>query len=206
MVCYCVRQRSIYRCFRVYRVVSQYGIALGYEDLNDHDELRHDPLMAVLYDQHDPTGQQRLHARDRGKALVGKSTLNRLELTPTEANAQSRYQKIVAHLEAMDDLFVESCDKPPREIVLDIDATDDLIHGEQEGRHFSRYYGNYCYLPLYIFCGDELLGRRLQCASQDAAANSLAEISRIVLRLRHHWPEVNILVRGDGGFCRDELV
>lgn len=187
-----------------------YGIALGYEDLNDHDELRHDPLMAVLCDRNDPTGQQRLQAQDRGKALAGKSTLNRLELTPADANVQSRYQKIVAHPEAMDDLlvdlFVESHDKPPREVVLDIDATDDLIHGEQEGRHFSRYYGNYCYLPLYIFCGDELLGCRLQCASQDAAANSLAEISRIVLRLRHYWPAVNILVRGDSGFCRDDLM
>ena len=186
-----------------------YGLALGYEDLNDHDELRHDPLMAVLCDHADPLGQ-RLNERDRGKALAGKSTLNRLELTPSEATADSRYQKIVADHAAIDallvDLFLDTHRQPPRKITLDIDATDDTIHGMQEGRHFNRYYDSYCYLPLYIFCGDELLSCRLQSASQDAATHSLEDLSRIIIQIRQRWPQVKILVRGDGGFCRDDLM
>lgn len=187
-----------------------YGLALGYEDLNDHDELRHDPLLATLCDHSDPEGKQRLHKRDRGKALAGKSTLNRLELTPSHANAQSRYQKIVADHAAMDtllvDLFLESRKKAPKRLILDMDATDDKIHGDQEGRHFNKYYDSYCYLPLYIFCGDELLCSRLQTAKEDAAINSVEEISRLVTQIRQRWPRVKILVRGDGGFCRDDLM
>ena len=187
-----------------------YGLALGYEDLNDHDELRHDPLLAVLCDHSDPEGKQRLHQRDRGKALAGKSTLNRLELTPSNANALSRYQKIVADHAAIGallvDLFLESRKKAPKRLILDMDATDDKIHGEQEGRHFNKYYDSYCYLPLYIFCGDELLCSRLQTAKEDAAINSVEEISRLVIRIRQRWPRTKILVRGDGGFCRDDLM
>ncbi|MGB1258375.1 MAG: IS1380 family transposase [Thiolinea sp.] len=187
-----------------------YGLALGYEDLNDHDELRHDPLLAVLCDHSDPEGKQRRHEHDRGKALAGKSTLNRLELTPSTANAQSRYQKIVADHSAIGtllvDLFLESRKKAPKRLILDMDATDDKIHGEQEGRHFNKYYDSYCYIPLYIFCGDELLCSRLQTAKEDAAINSVEEISRLVSQIRQRWPRTKILVRGDGGFCRDDLM
>jgi len=133
------------------------GLALGYEDLNDHDALRQDPLLALLSDVADPSGQDRRRAQDKGCALAGKSTLNRLELTPLDADATSRYKKIVAHAEAMDellvDLFLEAHAAPPAEIILDVDATDDPLHGYQEGRFFHGYYRSYCYLPLYIFCG-----------------------------------------------------
>jgi len=129
-----------------------YAIALGYEDLNDHDTLRQDELLALLSDKRDPTGADRLREPDKGKALAGKSTLNRLELTPGGANEKSRYKKIVAHPEAMDallvDRFRESYSSPPEEIVIDADATDDPLHGHQEGHFFHGYYGHYCYLPL----------------------------------------------------------
>ena len=187
-----------------------YGLALGYEDLNDHDELRHDPLLAVLCERSDPEGKHRSRERDRGKALAGKSTLNRLELTPSDATAQSRYQKIVANHAAIDallvDLFLESRRKAPKRLILDVDATDDKLHGTQEGRHFNKYYDSYCYLPLYIFCGNELLCARLQTAKQDAAVNIVAEMSFLVARIRQRWPQVKILVRGDGGFCRDDFM
>lgn len=187
-----------------------YGIALGYEDLNDHDTLRYDPLLAVLCDVADPEGQQRRQVRDRGKALAGKSTLNRLELTPETADSSSRYQKIVADHGAMDtlmaDLFLEAYRKPPKRITLDIDATDDTVHGTQEGRYFSAYYDSYCYLPLYIFCGHDLLCARLQTADEDPAAHIVGHISRLVKQIRKRWPKTRILVRGDGGFCRNDLM
>ena len=186
------------------------GIALGYEDLNDHDELRHDALLAVLSDKPDPTGADRNRAEDKGKALAGKSTLNRLELTPTDADQNSRYKKIVADPEAMDhlliDFFVESYATPPVEIVLDVDATDDPLYGHQEGRFFQGYYGHYCYLPLYIFCGEQLLCARLRPSDQDGAAGTEDELARIVPRIRAVWPEVKIIVRGDSGFCRDSIL
>jgi DDE family transposase len=119
-----------------------YGIALGYEDLNDHDTLRYDALLGLLADKEDPSGAGRRRAEDRGKALAGKSTLNRLELTPKEAGKEDRYKKIVAQTEAMDrllvEVFVESHAVPPKEIVIDVDATDDPLHGDQEGRHRRR--------------------------------------------------------------------
>lgn len=187
-----------------------FGLALGYEDLNDHDTLRHDPLLAVLCDVNDPEGQQRRHERDRGKALAGKSTLNRLELTPDKADESSRYHKIVADHEQLDDLmvdlFLEAHPKAPKRITLDVDATDDTVHGLQEGRYFSKYYDSYCYLPLYIFCGDDLLCARLQTADKDPAVNIVGEVSRLVRRIRERWPTVTILIRGDGGFCRDDLM
>ena len=134
-----------------------FGIALGYEDLNDHDELRHDPLLAVLVGKTDPTGADRVRRRDKGKALAGKSTLNRLELTPVGADPGSRYKKIVAQGESIERFFVDAFlaahDEPPEEIVLDFDATDDPLHGHQLGRFFHGYYKTYCYLPLYVFCG-----------------------------------------------------
>ena len=186
------------------------GIALGYEDLNDHDVLRHDALLAVLSDKPDPTGADRNRIEDKGKALAGKSTLNRLELTPTDADQHSRYKKIAADPEAMDnlliDIFVESFETPPAEIVLDVDATDDPLYGHQEGRFFQGYYGHYCYLPLYIFCGEQLLCARLRPSNQDGAAGTEDELARIVPRIRAVWPNVKIIVRGDSGFCRDSIL
>jgi hypothetical protein len=186
------------------------GLALGYEDLNDHDSLRQDPLLAVLSDVADPMGQDRRREQDKGCALAGKSTLNRLELTPLDADSSSRYKKIVADAAAMDallvDVFVEAYDEPPEEIIVDVDATDDPLHGHQEGRFFHGYYRNYCYLPLYIFCGEHLLCARLRTADQDGAAGTVDELARIVGQLRHHWPRTRIIVRADSGFCRDNLM
>jgi hypothetical protein len=196
----------------VFELVSQrvYALALGYEDLNDHDDLRHDPLLAVLVGKTDPGGEDRLQPRDRGKALAGKSTLNRLELTPVGANADSRYKKIVAHQRPIEDLFVDvflaAHEQAPPQIILDLDATDDPVHGHQLGRFFQGYYGHYCFLPLYIFAGDHLLASKLRPADIDAASGSIAELERIVTQIRARWPQVRIIVRGDSGFCRDNLM
>ncbi len=187
-----------------------YGLALGYEDLNDHDTLRLDPLLATLVGKADPVGADRLRQRDRGKALAGKSTLNRLELTPPEATADSRYHKIVAHPEAIEQLFVElflqAYRVPPAQIILDLDATDDPLHGHQEGRFFHGYYKEFCYLPLYIFCGEHLLAAKLRTADNDASSGTVTELERIIPQIRAAWPEVRILVRGDSGFCREEIM
>ncbi len=187
-----------------------YALALGYEDLNDHDILRTDPLLATLVGKTDPSGQDRLRPRDQGKPLAGKSTLNRLELTPSDATAAARYKKIVADPDAIDRLFVEvflqAHATPPTDIVLDLDATDDPLHGHQEGRFFHGYYGEYCYLPLYIFCGEHLLCARLRTADHGEAHGALDELVRIITQIRTAWPHVRILVRGDSGFCRDEIM
>jgi hypothetical protein len=197
----------------VAELVSQriYGLALGYEDLNDHDELRSDPLLAVLVGKKEPEGQDRLRAQDKGKALAGKSTLNRLELTPADpTTAEQRYKKIIMKAEAIDrlfvDVFLQAHKTPPAEMVLDVDATDDPLHGNQEGRFFHGYYMNYCYLPLYIFCGEHLLCSRLRPSNIDASAGTVEELQRIVAQIRAEWPEVKITVRGDSGFCRDEIM
>ena len=178
-----------------------YGLALGYEDLNDHERLRRDPLLAVLSGKTEPDQEP----------LAGKSTLNRLELTRPRADAaQRRYQKILFDPESADrllvDLFVEAHAKSPHEIILDLDATDDPLHGQQEGRFFHGYYGHYCYLPLYIFCGDHLLCARLRTANTDGGAGAVGEVERIAGQLRRHWPEVKIILRADSGFCREELM
>jgi hypothetical protein len=187
-----------------------YGLALGYEDLNDHDQLRSDPLMAVVAGKRDPEGAGRRKPRDRGKALAGKSTLNRLELTKADAGREDRYAKIVMDPEAIDrllvDVFLEAHREAPEEIVLDLDATDDPLYGKQEGRFFHGYYGHYCYLPLYIFCGEHLLCARLRSSNIDASAGSKEEVERIVTRIRQRWPEVRIILRADSGFCREELM
>jgi len=187
-----------------------YALALGYEDLNDHDQLRNDPLLAVLAGKDDPTGTDRARARDKGKALAGKSTLNRLELTPIRATRKSRYKKIAFNRKKADDFFVDvfirSYDTAPPRIILDLDATDAILHGHQSGRFFHGYYGNYCYLPLYIFCGEHLLCARLRPSDIDASTGSLKEIERIVRQIRAHWPNVQIIVRADSGFCRDALM
>lgn len=173
-----------------------YGIALGYEDINDHDQLRKDSMLSLL------TGKRRNEI-----PLAGKSTLNRLELGGDQA---TRYKKITWDTGAMDELmtsiFVESYGEPPRQIVLDLDATDVPLHGHQEQRFFHGYYDHYCYLPLYIFCGEHLLCARLRASNQDAAAGSANEVEAVVNRIRRSWPEVRIVLRGDSGFCREELM
>jgi Transposase DDE domain group 1 len=186
-----------------------YALALGYEDLNDHDDLRRDPLLATVVGKTDPTGGSRRRRADRGKALAGKSTLNRIELTPVGADRTDRYKKVTCSTKRVDDLFVElflqSHPRPPESIVLDLDATDDPTHGQQLGRFFHGYYKAYCYLPLYIFCGDQLLCARLRPADIDASAGALKQLQRIIGRIRQAWPRVRILIRGDSGFCREPI-
>jgi len=177
-----------------------FGIALGYEDLNDHDDLRHDPVMAVL------AGKLRASRKDCAP-VAGKSTLNRLELSRPEA---TRYHKIsyeAAGIEALFvELFLESFRQAPKEIVLDLDATDDPLHGHQEGRFFHGYYDCYCYLPLYIFCGDQLLAAKLRPSDIDGAAGAVEEVARIVVQIRKRWPAVRIVLRADSGFARETLM
>jgi hypothetical protein len=182
----------------ILEMVSQrvYGLALGYEDINDHEELRKDPLFGVL------AGRE-----EAGRDLAGKSTLNRFELG---TGTSDRYKKITFWKDGIDELlvsvFLESKPEPPAEIVLDIDTTDLPLHGEQEGRFFHGYYDAYCYLPLYVFCGDQVLCARMRESNHDAAHGCLTEIRRIVTQIRAAWPEVKIVLRGDSGFCRDELM
>jgi hypothetical protein len=173
-----------------------YGLALGYEDLNDHEQLRQDPLLHVL------AGKPEMD-----EPLAGKSTLNRLELGDGTAN---RYKKITYWKDAIDallvDVFLEAFDPAPEQIVLDLDTTDVELHGGQEGRFFHGYYDEYCYLPLYIFCGEHILCVRLRQANIDASAGSLHEVERVVRQIRAQWGEVRIILRGDSGFCRGELM
>jgi Transposase DDE domain group 1 len=187
---------------RVTTLVGQrvFGIALGYEDLNDHDELRHDPVMAIL--------AGKLAARRQGCApAAGKSTLNRLELSRPQP---TRYHKISHEPEAIEallvDLFLEAHGRPPKRIILDLDATDDPLHGHQEGRFFHGYYDCYCYLPLYVFCGDQLVAAKLRPSNIDASAGAVEEVERIVAQVRRHWPKVHILLRADSGFAREALM
>ena len=177
-----------------------FGLALGYEDLIDHDALRHDPVMAVL--------AGKLTARRRDCAPVaGKSTLNRLELSRPEP---SRYHKISHDGAAIEglfvDLFLDAHGKAPKQITLDLDATDDPLHGHQEGRFFHGYYDCYCYLPLYVFCGRHLLAAKLRRSNIDGAAGAVEEVARIVGQIRRRWPRVRILLRADSGFCREDLM
>lgn len=198
-------------CFRDYRnpklvehsvkdLISQrvMALALGYEDLNDHDQLRNDPLIATLVEKADPR-----------QALAGKSTLNRLELTP-EGNGEDRYKRIVYDTEAIDrflvDAFLQAYEKAPEQIVLDLDTTDDEIHGGQEGRFFHGYYGSYCYLPLYIFSGEHLLCARLRQSNVGPAEGTVEELERIVTQIREQWPAVKIVIRADSAFSRDDIM
>src|ERR1700724_340727 len=176
------------------------GIALGYEDLIDHDQLRHDPVMAVL-------GGKLEAKRSDCAPLAGKSTLNRLELSRAEP---SRYHKISYGAAAIEgffvDLFLDAHSAPPPQITLDLDATDDPLYGHQEERFFHGYYDNYCYLPLYVFCGRHLPASKLRPANIDASAGSIEEVARIVAQMRGRWTEVRILLRADSGFARDALM
>lgn len=196
--CFQDRRDARFIQHEVAEMISQrvYGIALGYEDVNDHDQLRNDSMLSLL------SGKRRNEI-----PLAGKSTLNRLELGSDQA---SRYKKITWKTDAMDELltniFIEAHGEPPRQIVLDLDATDLPLHGHQEQRFFHGYYDHYCYLPLYIFCGEHLLCARLRPSNQDGAAGSVDEVEAIVSRIRRSWPEVRIILRGDSGFCREELM
>src|SRR5215468_10884634 len=176
-----------------------YALALGYEDLNDHEELRRDPLLVLM------AGKRKLE-----EPLAGKSTLNRLELTPAGSPLENRYHKITYSSEALDallvEIFLESYAKAPRQIVLDLDVTDTPLYGKQEDRFFHGYYNEYCYLPLYIFCGDHLLCARQRASNQDASAGCGEEVERIVKQIRQRWPKVRIILRADSGFCREELM
>jgi hypothetical protein len=200
------------REFTVAELLKQrvFGLCLGYEDLNDHDRLRFDPLLATLVGRRDPTGQDRHHPEDRGAPLAGKSTLNRLELTAVGADADERYKKIVANMRSIEDFLLDACihqqTTTPTRIVLDLDATDDPIHGHQLGRFFHGYYGHYCYLPLYIFWGEHPLCARLRPSDIDASCGSLRYVQRIVQRFREQWPNVALVLRADSGFCRDDLM
>jgi len=173
-----------------------YGLALGYEDINDHEQLRHDPVFGIL------SGRAELE-----QPLAGKSTLNRMELGSGEPD---RYKKITFWKEALDELlvqvFIESHQQAPEQIILDVDSTDLPLHGRQEGRFFHGYYDCYCYLPLYVFCGEHVLCARLRESNHDAAFGSRQEIERIVRQIRTAWPKVKIILRGDSGFCRNELM
>ena len=214
-----------------------FALCMGYEDLNDHETLRDDGILAVLVGKPEvvssgPVPQRPLtrlvvttgtaaQASESADAesstaatdkvrLAGKSTLNRLELTPAGASENSRYQKITASIHDMHnllvDLFLQQHSEPPREIVLDVDATDDPIHGDQLGKFFHGYYGNYCYMPLYVFCGDHPLLALLRPSDIDGAAGATKHLARIVERIRAAWPNVKIIVRADSGFCRDKLL
>lgn len=181
-------------------MVSQrvYALALGYEDLNDHEQLREDPLLMLLAD-----------SADAESPLAGKSTLNRLELAG-EAGQEDRYKKVHYAAHAIDavlvDIFLEAHSEAPAEIVIDLDTTDLPLHGHQEQRFFHGFYYHYCYLPLYIVCGEHLLGVRLRPANIDAGAGALEEIERIVRQIRQAWPQVKIILRADSGFCRESLM
>lgn len=187
-----------------------YGLALGYEDLNDHDRLCRDPLLASLCGKRDVLGENRARAEDQGKALAGKSTLNRLELTPAEANPHARYKKIVARDEAIEDYFIDewvgSLGTECTEVILDLDRTDDPVHGEQEGRFFHGYYDQYCYTPLYIFAGDWPVVAALHTGESEHMDEVLRLLAKIVERARRRRPGLKIVVRGDSGFCRDALM
>ncbi len=177
------------------------GIALGYEDVNDHDTLRFDPVLGLF--------SNKLEAKRKDCAvLAGKSTLNRLEHAPS--SPQDRYHKIGHDGQALEnlfvDLFLEAHARPPKRITLDVDATDDPLHGQQEGRFFHGYYGCYCYMPLYIFCGRHLLAAKLRPSNIDASAGAKEEVERIIARIRRRWPRVKILLRADSGFAREELM
>jgi len=190
-----------------------FAMVLGYADLNDHDRLRFDPLLAAAVGCEDVLGARRRRPEDRGAALAGKSTLNRMELTPVGAQRSARYKKIVAGRAKIErllvDLFLQMHEREqgvPEQIILDLDATDVTLHGDQPGKHFHGYYDSYCYLPLYIYCGEHVLCAKLRPSNIDASRGALGEVQRIVAHIRKHWPDTHIILRADSGFCRDALM
>jgi len=197
--CFIDRRRPLLIEHSIEQMIRQrvYALALGYEDLNDHDLLREDPLLGVMAGKAEPGTN----------LLAGKSTLNRMELG---TGIPSRYKKITFWRDSVDELlvevFLEAHPVAPPQIVLDIDTTDMALHGNQEDKFYHGYYRHYCYLPLYIFCGDHVLCARLRPSSIGPAVGSRKEVERIVRQIRHRWPEVEIILRGDSGFCSDELL
>jgi hypothetical protein len=212
--CFEDRREIGYAEHPVRQLVAQrvYGLCLGYEDLNDHDQLRFDPLFATLCGQSDVLGARRRRDSDVGKSLAGKSTLQRLESAPSVDTDRGRYHRIFHNPEAIEKFFVEhflthyNASRQPGQIVIDLDATDDPIHGNQEGRFFHGYYNSYCYLPLYIFCEGYLLAAKLRRSNIDASLGSDVELERIVTQIRRRWPKTRIIVRGDSGFAREWLM
>ncbi len=209
---------SFAACFKDYRdqnridhsicsLIAQrvYGLIMGYEDLNDHEELRHDLMFALAIGK--ATGSEK-----EPVVLAGKSTLNRIEHCPetVESQAQSRYHRIGHDVEAIEkllvEIFLESYASPARYIVLDLDVTDDLVHGNQEQAFFNTYYGGYCYAPLYIFCGKHLLAAKLRPSNVDPAQGALEELQRVIQQIRSRWHDVHILVRGDSAYSREEIM
>ncbi|MCP4808545.1 MAG: IS1380 family transposase [Proteobacteria bacterium] len=188
-----------------------FGLCLGYEDLNDHDSLRDDALFATAVGKSDPTGEGRKRERDRGHALAGKSTLNRLELTGGTVKRDARYKKVAGRDEDIERFFVEEFidgwgDEVPRRLVLDFDPTDIELHGRQEGRFFHGYYRHYCYLPLLVFCGEALLVARMRKADIDGCAGTVDVLEWLVPQLRARWPHVELVLRADSGFARDAIL
>jgi hypothetical protein len=212
--CFTDRRHRSYCDHDVRQMLAQrvYGICLGYEDLNDHDQLRYDPLFAALCEQEDVEGRGRKRTDDSGKALAGSSTLQRLESARGEGAEESRYHKIFCDEGKIERFFVQQFlahyngGKKPEQIIIDVDATDDPVHGTQEGRFFHGYYNCYCYLPLYIFCEGYLLAARLRPSNIDASLGTDTELERIVAQIRERWPQVRIIVRGDSGFAREWLM
>lgn len=215
--------RRFARCFRDHRdpdsvehsveaLIGQrvFGLALGYEDLNDHEELRRDPLLAASVGLADPAGTHRRRTSDRGKPLAGKSTLQRLEVGCTVDAKEDRYRRIeMIESEAerfFVDVFLQGRSQPTEPLILDLDATDDPLHGQQEGRFFHGYYGHYCYLPLYIFCGESLLWAQLRRANIDASSGAVEAVEKIIDQIRARWPQVKVILRADSGFAREALM
>jgi DDE family transposase len=195
----------------VQELVSQriYGLVLGYEDLNDHDHLRRDPVHGLICGKSDPLGQDRILDRDKGKALAAHSTLNRLELSAQ--NIDARYRKIQVQPEEVEELLikrgVKAIPRKSAEIVLDFDATDDPLHGSQEGAYFNGFYREYCYLPLYCFCGNIPLLAKLRDCKRDASDGSLEALQKIVPAIRKRFgKKARIIVRADSGFAREALM
>jgi hypothetical protein len=206
------KQEAIEHPLRQLAAQRVFGICLGYEDLNDHEQLRYDPAIAALCGRVDVEGRDREREEDKGKALAGKSTLGRFESAGEDVGPKSRYKKISYDRMRVERFFVDhflrryNSGCQPGQIILDLDATDDPLHGKQEGRFFHGFYNCYCYLPLYIFCDDYLLAAKLRPSNIDAAQGADEELERIIGQIREVWPKVKIVVRGDSGFCREWLM
>ena len=187
-----------------------FGLVLGYEDLNDHEQLCRDPLLAAVVGKTDPEGQQREREKDRGKGLASPSTLGRIEPTPETAGTHSRYEKVLCDFDAVGklfvDLFIESFDAAPSVVIVDLDPSDVSLHGDQEQRFYHGYYRQHCYLPMYVFSGEHPLAMQLRPSNIDGAKGADTLVAGLVARLRTAWPETRIILRADSGFCREGLM
>jgi hypothetical protein len=187
-----------------------YGLALGYEDLNDHDLLSRDPLLATVVGKRDPQGEHRRCGKDRGVGAASASTLGRIERTKPDANSTTRYEKVVCGFDLLRrtfvQVFIDSFEQPPERLILDVDPTDLELHGNQEQRFFHGYYGHYCYLPMYLFCGDYPLAVKLRPSNIDASRGVVDLLAPVVEQIREAFPEVHLIIRADSGFCREELM